>query len=60
MKYKALVSFVGQISMAKGEEREISNKKLISDLLQAKYIEEIKEPTKIEEDTPIKKAKSKK
>ena len=53
MKVKALVSFVGQISMAKGEVREISNKELISDLLNAKYIEEIKEEVK----TPTKKKK---
>ena len=42
MKYRALVSFVGQISMAKGQEREISNKVLVADLLKAKYIEEVK------------------
>ena len=43
MKYRALVSFSGIISMAKGEEKEISDKELISDLLKAKYIEEVKE-----------------
>lgn len=42
MKVKALKSFAGIISMAKGEVKEISNKELISDLLQAKYIEEVK------------------
>lgn len=48
MKYKALVSFVGQISMAKDEVREISDKELISDLLQAKYIEKVQEkPAKV-------------
>jgi hypothetical protein len=46
MKYKALVSFVGQLSMSKGKVMEISNKELISDLLKAKYIEEIKEEKK--------------
>ena len=55
MKYRALVSFVGQISMAKGEVKEISNKMLISDLLKAKYIEEIKEEKDIKE--PIKNKK---
>lgn len=62
MKYKALVSFVGKISMAKGSVREISDKELISDLLNAKYIEEVKEPTKeaSKEVSEVKKAKAKK
>ena len=46
MKYKALVSFAGNFSMTINEVKEISDKKLISDLLQAGYIEEVKEPTK--------------
>lgn len=41
-KYVALVSFSGSISMYKGEERELKSKELISDLLRAQYIEEIK------------------
>ncbi|WP_462427192.1 hypothetical protein [Fusobacterium varium] len=41
-KYVALVSFSGAISMYKGEERELKSKELISDLLRAQYIEEIK------------------
>ena len=57
MKYKALVSFAGKISMAKGQVREISNQELISDLLKAKYIEAIEEVTEV---TPAKKPKSKK
>ena len=61
MKYRALVSFAGKISMAKGQVKEISNNELISDLLNAKYIEpvEVAEEVKTEEATP-KKSKSKK
>ena len=44
MKIKALVSFSGALSMYAGEERECSDKAVLSDLLQAKYIEEIKPP----------------
>lgn len=43
MKYKALKSFSGLVSMHKGETREITDKYIISDLLQAHYIEEVKE-----------------
>lgn len=63
MKFRALVSFVGRISMAKGQVREISNQELISDLLKAKYIEEVKEAVKEivkTEEATTKKAKSKK
>ena len=43
MKYKALVSFAGAISMAKGEIREISDSPTVDDLLSAKYIEPVEE-----------------
>ena len=43
--YRALVGFSGLINMSKGEEREIKDKEIIKDLLQAGYIEEVK-PTK--------------
>jgi len=51
MKIKALVSFSGAFSMFKGEVRECGDKAILSDLLQAKYVEEVKaekktEPTK--------------
>lgn len=46
MKYKALVSFVGAISMAKGEIREISDSPTVDDLLSAKYIEPVNEKRK--------------
>ena len=36
--YKAIVSFSGKISMAKGKVREISDQSLADDLLKAGYI----------------------
>lgn len=38
MKYKALVSFSGAVSMRKDEEKEISDEAVIKDLLKAGYI----------------------
>lgn len=38
MRYIALVSFSGAISMHKGEIREISDSSLVNDLLKAGYI----------------------
>ena len=43
MKIKALVSFSGAFSMIAGQEMECSDKAILQDLLQAKYIEEVKE-----------------
>ena len=40
--YKALVSFSGLVSMSKGQVREIEDKEIIKDLLNAGYIEEVK------------------
>lgn len=40
--YRAKVSFTGLITMKKGEEKEIKDKKLVKDLLKSGYIEEIK------------------
>lgn len=54
MQYKALISFSGLISMSMGEVREITDQKIVNDLLNAGYIAEIRE-TKIEE--KVKKAK---
>lgn len=54
MYYKAKVAFAGKISMMCNEVREITDKELINDLLNAGYIEEI---TK---ETPTKKARKKK
>ena len=46
MKYKVFVFFVGVISMAKGEIREISDSPTVDDLLSAKYIEPVEEKKK--------------
>lgn len=54
--YKALVSFSGLISMAKGEVKEITDNEIVKDLLEAGYIEEVKS-TKSEEVKPTKKRK---
>lgn len=58
MKYRALISFSGNITMAMGEVREIENKGIANDLLNAGYIEELKE-TKIKTKEPNKTIKSK-
>lgn len=42
MKYKALKSFSGLVSMHEGEIKEITDKDIISDLLKVRYIEEVK------------------
>lgn len=42
MKVKAKISFGGLVSMRKGEEREISDEAILSDLLSAGYVKEIK------------------
>lgn len=39
--YKALVTFVGKISMVEGETKEILDKEVVKDLLKAGYIEEV-------------------
>lgn len=54
MRVKALTSFSGAISMAKGEERDIQNGVLLKDLLQAGYIEtlEAEKQSEGEEETP--------
>jgi uncharacterized membrane protein YukC len=42
MKYRALESFSGALSMHVGEVRDLNNKDIIKDLLKAKFIEEVK------------------
>lgn len=54
MMYKALISFTGLVSMAKGDVREISDISLANDLIKARYIEEAKK------DAPQKKVTEKK
>jgi hypothetical protein len=41
MKVKALVSFSGLVTMAKGEEKVIKDKEICEDLLKAGYVEEL-------------------
>lgn len=62
MRYKALVSFTGIISMAMGDVREISDTSVAKDLLNAGYVEEIKEisPEKVTEEKTSPKRKEKK
>ena len=45
--YKALVSFSGNISMSKGQIKEIKDKELIKDLIKANYIEEVPQEKEI-------------
>lgn len=42
MLYRALVTFTGLITMRKDEVRDITDIEIIKDLLNAKYIEEVK------------------
>lgn len=42
MRVKALISFSGVTSMTMGEEKEITNKEVLTDLLKAHFVEEIK------------------
>ena len=44
--FKALKSFGGKISMKKGEVKDINDEDIVKDLINAGYIEEIKEETK--------------
>ena len=41
MTVRALVSFTGIVSMAKGREYEIEDKDLVKELLKAGYVEEV-------------------
>lgn len=53
MKYKALVSFGGKVSMHAGEVRELTEKEVINDLLKAGYIEKVetsRKPTRRKKD----------
>ncbi len=62
MKYRALVSFTGTISMAGGEVREISDPAIAENLLKCGYIEKIGEKSEktIETATEEKVAEKKK
>ena len=52
--YRAKIGFSGLISMRKGQVKEINDKELIKDLLNADYIE------KVETEKPENETKSKK
>ena len=43
MKVKALVGFVGLVSMRKNEVKDIRDKKIVTDLIRAGYVEPIEE-----------------
>lgn len=55
MLVKALKSFAGTISMYDGEIREIANDEIAKDLLQAGYIEGIKEAKAVKTEKTSKK-----
>lgn len=46
MKYKAVVSLCGKISMARNEIREIEDEEIAKDLLKAGYIVEVPDEKK--------------
>ena len=46
--YKALETFVGKISMVKGEVKEILDKEIANDLLKAGYIKELADNKPVE------------
>ena len=43
---KALISFCGQVSMSKGEVRNISDLSVAKDLIKAGYVQEERKPRK--------------
>lgn len=43
MRVRALISFTGIVAMRKGEERELADKRVLKDLLNCKYVEEVEE-----------------
>ena len=49
MKIKAKISFCGGLTMAKGEEKEIKNNKIVDDLIEAGYVEVIEEKNQNED-----------
>ncbi len=50
--YKALKSFAGKVSMRKDDVKEINDKGIVEDLLNAGYIEEVK-PAKKEKEKKV-------
>lgn len=47
--YKALKTFCGKVSMYKGQEKAITDKSAVADLIRAGYIEEVKPQKKNKE-----------
>ena len=45
MKVRALVGFVGLVSMRKNDVKDIRDKKIVTDLIRAGYVEPIEEQT---------------
>lgn len=50
MKFRALVSFCGVVTMGKGEIAEITDKAIYEDLLQAGYIEKVETKKRVKSD----------
>ena len=46
MKYRALVSFSGLVSMRKNEVKDIRDKAIVTDLIRAGYVEPIEKQKK--------------
>lgn len=44
MRVKATVSFAGIVSMRKGEERDLKDRRILDDLIRAGYVESIENP----------------
>lgn len=59
MLVKAIVSFAGKVSMCAGEIREVEDKEIAYDLLNAGYVEEVKEAEEVKV-APKQAAKAKK
>lgn len=54
MKYKALVSFVGNFSMVQDEVKEISDEEIIKDLLNAGYIKPVEDTKDVKKEKEVK------
>lgn len=54
MKIKALISFSGLITMGIGEVRDIENKEMVKDLLEAGYVKKVVKADKINSKEAIK------
>lgn len=57
MKIKALVSFAGAVSMAKGETRDVADERLAASLITCRYAERVNE-NEAERSKPAKRKKA--